>query len=328
MTSLQIKDLPAAGSIDGTELAEIQLAAGGAGSSKQTTLAAIAALIQWGMIGGTLADQTDLQTAIDALVPTSDLAIANGVATLGSDSKLLAAQIPTSLLGQVSYQGTWDASAGTPPSGSPTKGQYWIVNVSGSTSLSGITDWNLGDWAIYDGTAWDKVDNTDAVSSVAGLTGVISTASLQAALGLGTAAYTAASAYATSAQGLLAASALQPDAGGQLTVTARRRKLVALGNISGSVNIDLSSAGVITATLTGATTLTWTNLPASGYVADIELRLSQDATGSRVVTWPASGKWPGGAAFVLTTAASSMDVVGASIDSAGAWIGYPVEAVA
>jgi hypothetical protein len=43
------------------------------------------------------------------------------------------------------------------------------VSVAGSTSLSGITDWAVGDWAIYvdngAGTdAWQKVDNTSTLS--------------------------------------------------------------------------------------------------------------------------------------------------------------------
>jgi len=28
--------------------------------------------------------------------------------------------------------------------------------VAGSTNLNGITDWNIGDWAIYNGTVWLK----------------------------------------------------------------------------------------------------------------------------------------------------------------------------
>lgn len=326
MTALQIKDLAAAGSIDGTELAEIQLAAGGAGSSLRTTLASIASLIKWGMLTGTLSDQTDLQAALESLVPIAKLAVANGVATLASDGTLLSAQIPTSLLGQVSYQGTWDASSGSAPSASPQKGQYWIVSVAGSTSLGSITDWNVGDWAIYD-TAWDKVNNTDAVSSVAGLTGVISAASLQASLGLQSAAYQLATAFATAAQGVLAASALQPDAGGQLATTARRRKVNALGNITGAVAIDLTSGDIITGTLTGNCAFSFSNLPSAPYVADVELRLAQDATGSRTATWPSSGQWPGASVFALTTAANALDVVGLSVDSTGAWIGYPVEDV-
>jgi hypothetical protein len=80
------------------------------------------------------------------------------------------------LIGGSIYQGVWDASTNTPTltSSVGTKGYYYIVNVAGSTNLNGITDWKVGDWAIYDGTAWQKVDNTDAVSSVNGFTGAVS----------------------------------------------------------------------------------------------------------------------------------------------------------
>lgn len=169
---------------------------------------------------------------------------------------------------------------------------------------------------------------TDTLTnSVAGLSGVVTAAALQSALGLGTAAYTASTAYATAAQGALAASALQPDADGQVPQTARDRKVNALGNITGSVNIDLSSGGVITGTMTGNCTFAFTNPPSSGYVRDVELRLTQDATGSRIATWPANGAWPGASAFVLTTAANAEDVIGFSVDSGSNWIGYPVEDV-
>jgi hypothetical protein len=45
--------------------------------------------------------------------------------------------------------------------------------VAGSTNLDGITTWNVGDWAIFNGTVWQKVDNTDAVTSVNGYTGTV-----------------------------------------------------------------------------------------------------------------------------------------------------------
>lgn len=107
---------------------------------------------------------------------------ANGLATLDGSGKIPTSQLPSSILGQVEYQGTWDASAGTPPTVSPEKGWYYVVSVQGSTSLGGITDWKVGDWAIYNGAAWQKVDNTDAVQSVAGLTGAISVGDLKTAL--------------------------------------------------------------------------------------------------------------------------------------------------
>lgn len=251
-----LSDAPADGSIYGRQdNAWVVVPTSGGGGSAT-----------WGTIGGTLANQTDLQTALnakaataslaavatsgaygdlsgrptlgtaaatattdyataaqgtkaDAALPAAQVGIANGVTPLGADAKIATTYLPTAVLGQVSYQGPWDASAGTPPTASPQKGWYYIVTVSGTTNLGGITDWALGDWAIYDGAAWGKVDNTDAVSMVAGLVGVISAASLIAALGLktvatsgsytdltgkptlGTAAATDSTAYATAAQG-------------------------------------------------------------------------------------------------------------------------------
>ena len=99
--------------------------------------------------------------------------IAGGIAPLGGDTKIPIEYIPAAVLGQVSYQGNWDASAGTPPTITPEKGWYYIVTVAGSTNLDGITDWKVGDWAIHDGTAWTKVDNTDAIASWNGRTGAV-----------------------------------------------------------------------------------------------------------------------------------------------------------
>lgn len=81
----------------------------------------------------------------------------------------------TAALGAVNYKGTWDASANSPTlvSGTGIKGDYYVVSTAGSTDLDGITDWSIGDWAIFNGTAWQKVDNTDAVSSVNGQVGTV-----------------------------------------------------------------------------------------------------------------------------------------------------------
>jgi hypothetical protein len=79
------------------------------------------------------------------------------------------------LVGGVQYQGTWNADTNTPTltSSVGVQGHYYVVSVPGSTNLNGITDWKLGDWAIYNGTAWDKIDNTDAVISVNGEVGAV-----------------------------------------------------------------------------------------------------------------------------------------------------------
>ena len=65
--------------------------------------------------------------------------------------------------GGVVYQGTWNASTNTPTltSGSGTKGYYYVVSVAGSTNLDGETLWGVGDWAVFNGTIWQKVDGGD-----------------------------------------------------------------------------------------------------------------------------------------------------------------------
>ena len=102
-----------------------------------------------------------------------DAGVANGVATLDSGGKVPQSQIP--LMGDLNYQGTWNATTNTPTltSSVGTKGYYYVVDVAGSTNLNGITDWKVGDWAIFNGTVWQKVDNTDAVTSVNGYTGTV-----------------------------------------------------------------------------------------------------------------------------------------------------------
>lgn len=63
----------------------------------------------------------------------------------------------------LNYKGTWDANANSPilTSGSGTKGDYYIVSIAGNTNLDGITDWNIDDWAIFNGTVWQKIDNSE-----------------------------------------------------------------------------------------------------------------------------------------------------------------------
>lgn len=77
--------------------------------------------------------------------------------------------LPSTVTGGVDYQGTWNASTNSPNLGSltPSKGDYYVVSVAGSTSLGGITSWGVGDWAIYNGAAWQKVDNQAGGGGVA-----------------------------------------------------------------------------------------------------------------------------------------------------------------
>ena len=102
-----------------------------------------------------------------------DAGSALGVATLDAGGKVPVSQIPA--LGDLNYQGTWNATTNSPTltSSAGTKGFYYVVNVAGTTNLNGITDWQIGDWAVFNGSVWQKIDNTDAVTSVNGYTGTV-----------------------------------------------------------------------------------------------------------------------------------------------------------
>jgi len=112
---------------------------------------------------------------ISDYVATATKGVANGVASLDGSGTVPVSQLPAAVLGALSYQGTWNASTNTPTltSSTGTKGYYYVVNVAGSTNLNGITDWVIGDWAVFNGSVWQKVDNTDAVTSVNGYTGTV-----------------------------------------------------------------------------------------------------------------------------------------------------------
>lgn len=106
-----------------------------------------------------------------------------------------------------------------------------------------------------------------------------------------------------------------------LAVGGGVEKLNAMGNGTGTRAIDLALGNVVSATLAGNTTFTFTGSTA-GTACSFGLYLTQDATGSRTVTWPASVKWAGGTPPTLSTAASAVDVlVFETINGGTTWFG-------
>ncbi|RFB80396.1 hypothetical protein [Methylovirgula sp. 4M-Z18] len=130
-----------------------------------------------------LAGLANTLATLDAtgLVPLSQLphGVANTLATLDSGGHLPLNQLPAALQGAMTYIGTWDASANNPAlvSGAGTKGYLYRVNNAGTTPLDGITQWNVGDMAVFNGTVWNKWDGiSNEVLSVAGRTGNVTLA--------------------------------------------------------------------------------------------------------------------------------------------------------
>ena len=108
-----------------------------------------------------------IKTFTDSVIATTQAnATDNTTVATTAYVKNLIGEIPAGL----SFEGTWNADTDTPDLSALTanNGQFWIVSVNGSTDLSGITDWKVGDWAIYviDGAGangWQKVDNSSVL---------------------------------------------------------------------------------------------------------------------------------------------------------------------
>lgn len=89
-----------------------------------------------------------------------------------------------------------------------------------------------------------------------------------------------------------------------------------------TITFDLSSTtktNLRTVTLGGNRTLALSN-PTVGQVFII--RLVQDGTGGRTVTWWSTIKWPGGSAPTLSTGANRVDVFGFICTSTGNYDGF------
>lgn len=136
---------------------------------------------------------------------------------------------------------------------------------------------------------------------------------------------------------------LQSEIGGNVG------QFLALAPASGTINFDFSAPlpgktvannvwpySVISMTLNGNATVAVSSVEASPqgftsgnlYTKRVKLMVHQDATGSRLVTWPASWGWVGGTAPTLTTTANAIDMIDLTIVfKAGTTAAYSVYAV-
>ena len=217
--------------------------------------------------GLALSGNISLTAANVAAVATTSLGVANGVATLDATGKIPLTQITATIAGAMVYQGVWNASTNVPAlaSGVGTKGYFFKVSTAGTTLIDTLSQWNVGDLIIFDGTTWDKIDGiATEVTSVAGRVGAVVLTS--ADVGLGNVNNTADSTKAvlSAATATLAATVTtNANLTGMVTSVGNTTTVVTNANLTG----DVTSAG-------NATTLT-----ASGVTAGIYTKVTVDTKG-------------------------------------------------
>ena len=178
------------------------------------------------------------------------------------------------VLGGAIYHGTYNATTNIPTlvDGTGTQGWYYVVATAGLHNFgSGNIDLNIGDWIIYNGTIWQKVDNTDAVSSVNGFIGAVNltSANITEVTNL----------YFTTARAL--ATALTGYVSGAGTISATDSILQAIQKLNGNIGAIVSGVSSVNS-LTGAVTLTTANVADSTnkrYQTDSQ-QANNDATSS------------------------------------------------
>jgi hypothetical protein len=123
--------------------------------------------------GNDLVRSSYLDTQLALKVDDTEKGTALGVATLDAGGKVPLSQLPSSVL---TYEGTWNANTNSPTlaDGTGSAGEVYIVDTAGTQNLgSGNITFAIGDWAIHNGTIWQKSLNSNAVVSVNSYTGVV-----------------------------------------------------------------------------------------------------------------------------------------------------------
>ena len=130
-----------------------------------------------GGAGGTVPDASETVKGIIRIATSAE-------ATTGTDDTIAMTPLTTqerisaALVGGVEYKGTFNATAGTPSLANAEKGDMYVIDTAGT--IYGQT-WAVGDHLLINenmggsitNSKIDKVDNTDAVTSVNGSTGAV-----------------------------------------------------------------------------------------------------------------------------------------------------------
>jgi hypothetical protein len=184
-----------------------------------------------------------------------------------------------------------------------------LLYASTTTALSKLADVATGNALISGGVgvapSWGKIALTTHISGTLPVAngGTNATSAGITAFNNIT-GYTAAGATGTTSTNLVFSTSPTITTG---VLTGMRETKTAPTISAGTLTIDCSAGNVFAVSLNAAiTTLSFTNVPASGTAFGLTLAFTADGT-ARAITWGASVKWPGGTAPTLTSTNAKVD---------------------
>lgn len=112
-----------------------------------------------------------LETEVETKEDSANKGVSNGYASLDAGGKVPSSQLPSSVM---EYKGLFDPGTATFTDAGGDAGDVYQASAAGSYDAgSGSITYAIGDWAVHNGTIFEKSLNSDAVSSVNGYTGVV-----------------------------------------------------------------------------------------------------------------------------------------------------------
>jgi hypothetical protein len=144
-------------------------------------------------VQATASDDLEVVRVSDAGISNVALSVSRNTGAVNFLARPTVAGAQVALLSDIAtgaYKGVWNANTNSPTitGGSGVNGDFYVVGVVGTQSVTGSsTAFSIGDQVRFNGTAWQRIPNASAVSSVAGRTGAVALTNNDIS-GLGTAA--------------------------------------------------------------------------------------------------------------------------------------------